>query len=114
MKRYKLIEVVQNGATSKPADVETWGVKQHVLRINELAADGWSIYTIHAHGDALYVYLEKETRHDNGKRYYAAEVTPGVWAVYNSKVLEIYCESEKKAISLAEKMNDNYEKGDQA
>lgn len=66
MKRYKLIEVVQNGATSETADVETWGVKQHVTRINELAADGWSIYTIRAHGGYLYVYLEKDSTENGG------------------------------------------------
>lgn len=61
MKQYKLIEVVQNGATSEPADMETWGDKQHVTRINELASDGWHILSIHTHGESLYVYLEKHS-----------------------------------------------------
>ena len=116
MKRYKLIEVVHGDVTSEPADVETWGSRNHVTRINELAADGWTIMSIvpdyGTHGEPL-VYLEKETCIGNDKKYYAAEVRPGVWAVYNSEVLEKYCNSEEEAIVLAEELNDNYEKGNE-
>lgn len=115
MKQYKLIEVVQNGAASEPADVETWGDKQHVTRINELATDGWHILSIHTHNNSLYVYLEKKTCiwNSENKKYYVKEVRPGVWAVYNSEVLEKYCNTEASAISLAAEMNNNYEKVDE-
>lgn len=64
MKRYKLIEVVHGDVTSEPADVETWGSRNHVTRINELAADGWTIMSIvpdyGTHGEPL-VYLQKDS-----------------------------------------------------
>lgn len=64
MKQYKLIEVVNGDVTSEPADVETWGSRNHVTRINELAADGWTIMSIvpdyGAYGEPL-VYLQKDS-----------------------------------------------------